>query len=70
MVFLFSMSKSRSSNFVLELDNCNENEPEICEKAAPVNISSKGTVAVEYVSVTHTRFITIAMLYKRQTAYF
>lgn len=58
------------SDLALEMDNCDENEPEICEKATTVNISSKGTVAVEYGSVTHTMFITTAMLYKRQTAYF
>lgn len=70
MSSFFPFPSLDQSNLVSEMDNCNENEPEICSKAAPVNISSKGTVAVEYVSVTHTIFITIAMLYKRQTAYF
>lgn len=42
----------------------------VVKRQSLVNISSKGTVAVEYVSVTHMILVNIAMLYKRHTAYF
>lgn len=47
------------------MDNCNENEFEICLKVVFVNIFLKGIVVVEYVLVIYIIFIIIVMFYKR-----